>query len=186
MSTSPAPSPLSAISKSRGWLLTGGVLSVVVGLFAISSPYLFSFVITKLIGAFALASGVICLGMTLFGKHAAHRAVSALSALVRIAAGLALLLLPAAGAATLTLILAIVFVAEGIFSIVGSLKMREQTGWIWLFLNGIAAIVLGLMVWSKWPSDSGWVLGLLYGINSLFTGFTLMMLGFSAQKPAQA
>ena len=43
--------------------------------------------------------------------------------------------------------------------------MREHSGWVWTLINGIAALVLGIMVYNRWPSNSAWVLGLLYGIN---------------------
>ena len=29
-------------------------------------------------------------------------------------------------------------------------------------INGIAAVVLGVMVFNRWPSNSAWVLGMLY------------------------
>jgi len=81
------------------------------------------------------------------------------------------------GMAILTLILAAVFVAEGIFCIATSFGMRSNPAWIWLLLNGVVAIILGVMIYSKWPSDAGWVIGLLYGIQSIFTGSTLLILG---------
>lgn len=175
---------LTAVSKNRGWLIACGVLSLIVGFLAISFPLMFSIVLTQLIGAFALASGVIALGAAIFGHHNSHRVVQGLSALIRIAAGLALLLFAVAGVATITLILAIVFIAEGIISVVGAFKIRPHSGWVWLLLNGLVAILLGGMVYAHWPDDSAWILGLLYGINSIFSGTSMLMLGLGAPKTA--
>lgn len=185
MSTLPSQAKLSdAISRSRGWLIAGGILSIIVGFLAIGLPYVFSTILVQLLGAFALVSGVISFFVALFGHHVPHRIVSALFAIIRIGAGLALLIFVPAGIAALTLILSIFFFLEGISCIAGSLKMRNHSGWIWLFLNGVAALVLGGMVYTKWPNDSAWVIGLLYGINSLFAGLSLLTLGLSTSRKA--
>ena len=47
--------------QSRGWLITGAILSLLLGLLALSSPLFFSFLIVRLLGAFALVSGLISL-----------------------------------------------------------------------------------------------------------------------------
>jgi uncharacterized membrane protein HdeD (DUF308 family) len=47
----------------RGWLIAGGLLSVFVGFLAIGSPLFFSIVVAQFLGAFALVSGVIALGL---------------------------------------------------------------------------------------------------------------------------
>lgn len=178
-----ADSPLpEGLSKNRGWLIAGGILSVIVGFLAIVNPYIFSFVLTQLIGAFCLVNGVISLFMAVFGKGVAHRVLNGLLALIRIAFGLVLLIYVVSAVHVLTLFLAAFFLTEGVFCLAGAFKMREQSGWIWVLLNGLAALLLGIMVYAKWPNDSNWVIGLLYGINSIFAGTSLFMLGVSSPK----
>jgi uncharacterized membrane protein HdeD (DUF308 family) len=169
-------------SPSKAWLLIGGVLSILVGFFAIGAPALFSYVITAFIGALCLVSGVIGLFQALFGKDTAHRILSILSAVIRIAAGSVLFLFTKSGMETLTLILGAVFFAEGIVCIVTSLRLHANAAWIWLFLNGVVALVLGGMIYARWPIDSEWVIGVLYGIQSLFSGVAMLMLGLAAGK----
>jgi len=158
-------------------LIFGGIVSLLAGFFAIGAPGLFTVVLTEFLGALLLVTGVVGIFQALFGKNAAHRVLSLLSAIVRVAAGSALFFLTGEGMAILTLILAAVFVAEGIFCIATSFGMRSNPAWIWLLLNGVVAIILGGMVYSKWPSDAAWVIGLLYGIQSIFAGSALLMLG---------
>ncbi len=175
---------LENLGKSRGWLITGGILSVLVGLLAMTFPLLFSIVIAQLLGAFALVSGVISLGMALFGKHVAHRVFSGLSGLVRIVAGIFLLVEAGMGVTVIALILSVFLTVEGVFFIANGLQMWGHRGAGWIVVNGVAALVLGLMIFYHWPGDSGQILGLLYGINSLFSGASLLALGLSAPKPA--
>lgn len=169
-------------SLKRGLLIFGGVVSLLAGLFAFAAPGIFSLVLTEFLGALLLVTGVVGLFQALFGKNTAHRMLSLLTAVVRIAAGSVLFFVTGEGMAILTLILAAVFVAEGIFCIVASFGLRSNPAWIWLLLNGIVAVILGVMIYSKWPSDAGWVIGVLYGIQSVFSGFALLMLGLRSEK----
>ena len=172
--------------RSRGWFIFGGLLSILVGIIAIAVPEFFSFVITQLIGALCLVTGFISLFQAIFGKNRTHRVFSSLSAIIRIAAGSVLLFFPVAGVAALTLIVAIVFVTEGIVCIVTSLRLRQNPAWVWLLLNGVVAIVLGAMIYERWPLDAAWILGLLYGIQSLFSGSAMLVMGLSAKVPEHA
>ncbi len=173
-------------SRSRTWLIFGGILSLLVGVFAIAAPNLFSFVLTQLIGALCLVSGIISLFQALFGKSSQHRFFSTLSAIIRIAAGSALFFFTEAGMAALTLILAVVFLTEGLVCIVTSFRLRANPAWVWLLLNGIVALILGGMIYARWPVDAAWMVGLLYGIQSLFSGSAMLMMGMSSRPPAKS
>jgi uncharacterized membrane protein HdeD (DUF308 family) len=185
MNTTPATSPLENLSQSRGWLIAAGVLSIIVGFMAIGSPYVFSAVIAQVIGIFAIVSGIIALSLSIFEKHQTHRLLNALFAIIRIAAGVIILTCALTSVAMLTLVLAIFLVVEGISAVAFSFKLRGHNGWGWTLLNGVASLALGIMVFNRWPSDAAWVLGLFYGINSLFFGSSLLALGLGAPKPAE-
>ncbi|TSA37842.1 MAG: HdeD family acid-resistance protein [Verrucomicrobiaceae bacterium] len=169
-------------SPGRGWFIFGGALSILVGMFAIAAPQIFSFILTQLIGAFCLVSGLISLFQAIFGKHRSHRFLSSLSAVIRIAAGSMLFFYTVAGMAALTLILAAVFLTEGIVCIFTSFRMRDNPAWIWLLLNGVVALILGGMIYSRWPVDAAWLVGLLYGIQSIFSGSAMLMVGLKTPK----
>ncbi len=180
------PSSATNLSQSRGWLIAGGFLSIFVGFSAIGSPLVFSFALAQILAIVALVSGVIALGLALFGKHTGHRVLEALSGIIRIAAGIVLLNCLTSSVLIITLIFAIFLIVEGIFVSVAALGMRAHAGWVWMLISGIASLVLGVMVYNRWPSDSAWVLGLFFGINLLFNGSSLLALGFAAPKTAAA
>ena len=185
MST-PSNSPTHSLARSRGWLIAGGIGSLIVGFLAITFPLLFSILLAQVLGAFALASGLIALFLAIVGKHPGHRILDALSALIRIAAGIALFVCVTSSVVVITLIFAIFLIVEGLFLIIGSFQLRAHAGWTWTLLSGVASLVLGAMVYAKWPSDSTWVLGLFFGINLIFNASALLALGLSAPKPAAA
>lgn len=174
---SPAPFPI----PSRGWLIFGGIISLIAGFVAIACPLVFTVVLEQILGIVLLANGAVALFLVIFGQDAPHRFWNVLSALLRFSTGLILLTYAKPGEMALTLILAVFFVMEGIFCLAYGWRLRSRSG-IWIALNGLVALLLGGMVYAKWPSDAAWVLGLLYGINSIFGGFAILMLGLATPK----
>jgi uncharacterized membrane protein HdeD (DUF308 family) len=170
-----------SLVPSRGWLLFGGIISLLAGILAMVAPGLFAYILTQFLGALLLVTGLSGLFQAIFGKNTPHRVLSFLSAIVRAAAGSALFFFTDAGMATLTLLLAAVFVAEGIFCLATSIRIRSNPAWVWLLLNGLVAIILGGMIYARWPSDSSWAIGILFGIQSLFNGATLLMLAIKSR-----
>jgi uncharacterized membrane protein HdeD (DUF308 family) len=52
--------------------------------------------------------------------------------------------------------------------------------------GGIVGIVLGVMIWQQLPSSALSVLGLLLGINLVFSGITFLMLAMSGPAATKA
>lgn len=171
-------------SKSAGsvWYYLGGIISVIVGFAAISTPYLFSALVAQFIGVFCVVSGVFLLFSAIFGKSRNHRVLDFFSSILRLIVGVVLLGNIPAAVLALTVLLACIFLAEGIVGIFYGFKLRgKNPAWIWVLLNGVVAIVLGGLLLAKFPSDAPWAVGLLFGINSIFLGFSLIM--FAAALP---
>jgi uncharacterized membrane protein HdeD (DUF308 family) len=55
-----------------------------------------------------------------------------------------------------------------------------------LLASGILSLILGAMIWAQWPASGAWVIGLLVGIQLLFTGWSLVMLALAARSHRQA
>jgi uncharacterized membrane protein HdeD (DUF308 family) len=97
--------------------------------------------------------------------------------LLYLAGGAVLWLNPLGGAVTLTVILAVVLVVDGVFRSILAFQVRPRTGWAWLLFGGIVSIIIGVMIWRQLPSSALWILGLLLGINLIFSGLSFLMLG---------
>jgi uncharacterized membrane protein HdeD (DUF308 family) len=88
-----------------------------------------------------------------------------------------------AGILTLTILLAAYFAAQGIVTLVAAFKF-SGTGTMWMMiLSGIVSLVLAWMIFSGFPGSATWLLGLLFGINLIFTG--LYFLSMSSTLKAQ-
>ncbi len=86
--------------------------------------------------------------------------------------------------AVITLIFAVFLLVEGISLCVGALRLRAHSGWVWTLLSGLASFVLGVMIYVRWPSDSAWVLGSIFGINLIFNASSVLALALAAPKAA--
>ena len=100
--------------------------------------------------------------------------------------GAYLLVHPVLAVATLTLVLASLFVLEGILDIVLYVKMRPIHGSSWMLVDGIVSLLLGAMIYLQWPSSSGWAIGTLVGISLIFSGVARVMMSLAVRKATGA
>lgn len=176
-----------AHASSRIWYIIGGILSVFIGFYAMNRPGLATLAVTKAVGILLLASGIVLFFAAVFGKARKHRLLDFLSAALRIVVGLILMTNIIKGVLIITLVLGTVFIIEGIFSLVLGFGLRgKNPAWGWVFINGIASLLLGGMLIARWPDSALWAIGLLFGINCLFSGFALIMYGTALPKAQEA
>ena len=176
-----------AHSSSRIWYILGGILSIFVGLYAMNRPGLATFAVAQVVGILALASGIVLFFAAVFGKARQHRLLDFFSAALRILVGLIFLSNIVKAVLVLTLVLGSVFLVEGIYSLVLGFKLRgSNPAWFWVLLNGVASLVLGGMLLAQFPEAALWAIGLLFGINCLFSGFSLIMFGTALPKAQEA
>src|SRR5439155_1679425 len=107
--------------------------------------------------------------------------LSLLIAILDLVVGLFMIEDPLRAAATLTLILAAMFLVGGLVRIIVALVERFPH-WNWVLLDGVITFALGVLLWRKWPEDSLWTIGLFVGINLLFKGWTWVMLALTVRS----
>jgi uncharacterized membrane protein HdeD (DUF308 family) len=173
-----------AVREHWKLFLVEGIVLVILGVLAIAVPQLASIAATIMIGWLFLISGVAGLITTFGARHAPGFWWSLLSAVLGIAAGVVLLGWPLSGVITLTLLLIVFFIIEGVLSIMYALEhKRELTGqWGWMLVSGIIDLVLAAMIWAGLPSTAAWALGLLVGINMLFGGASMIAMAMHARS----
>jgi uncharacterized membrane protein HdeD (DUF308 family) len=155
---------------------------IIFGFLAITLPTVTSIGVALLIGWLVLFGGLVQFIHAFQSRGIGHIVWKLLVAVFYLAAGAYLIARPALGLASLTLALAIFFVAKGVVDVVAYFSTRKSGGSTWMLLDGIVTLVLGLMIWNRWPGTSLWVIGTLVGINMLMTGITRLMMTVAARK----
>jgi uncharacterized membrane protein HdeD (DUF308 family) len=191
MSTNPSEmSQLqSALAQSirEHWVLflIEGIVLLVLGILAILVPPVATITFTFFIGWLFLIMGIMGLITTFWARHAPGFWWSLLSAVLAIAAGIVLLINPFSGAFTLTLLLIVFFIIEGVLSIMYALEHKKELSgrWGWMLASGIIDLILAAIILIGLPGTAAWALGLLVGINMLFGGSALIAMALHARTP---
>jgi uncharacterized membrane protein HdeD (DUF308 family) len=109
---------------------------------------------------------------------------SLVSAILGIAVGIVLLLWPLSGVLSLTLILIVFFVIEGVASIMFALEHERELSrrWGWMLASGIIDLILATIILAGLPGTAAWAIGLLVGINMVFGGAALIAMALHARE----
>jgi uncharacterized membrane protein HdeD (DUF308 family) len=89
---------------------------------------------------------------------------------------------PVLGVAALTLLLAALFLLEGVLDLVLFFHLRSLHGASWMLFDGIVTLILALMIYAQWPSSSIWAIGTLVGVSMIISGITRVMMSLAVRK----
>jgi uncharacterized membrane protein HdeD (DUF308 family) len=166
--------------------LTEGIVLFILGLLAIVVPPIATIAVEVLIGWLLLLSGIVGLISTLRMRSAPGFWWSLLSAVIGIVAGIVLLRWPLSGAVSLTLILTVFLVLEGIISILYAFEHKRELSGRWgvMLFSGIVDLCLAGIIFAGLPGTAAWAIGLLVGINLVFGGSALIAMALHARNTA--
>ena len=158
-----------------------GVIAIILGILAMLAPGLTGFSVTMILGVIVLVAGIVRMIWAFqagsFGKGVLMFAIGGLTLLC----GILLLANPLFAAATLTIMLIIYFLADGIVEIIAGFGAGMGDGGGWYIFGGIVSVLLGIMLWRQYPLSGVWALGILIGIKLFFVGL-MMVTGGSAVR----
>jgi uncharacterized membrane protein HdeD (DUF308 family) len=165
-----------------------GILLVILGLAAMIAPLIAGLAFTIFLGWMFLISGIVGLAATFWARAMPGFWWSLISALLAIGAGVVLLIQPAQGVLTLTIVIGAYFLAEGVASIMYALEHRRELSdrWSWMLFSGLLDILIAFMIIAGLPGSAEWAIGLLVGINLVFGGASLIGMALAARKGAAA
>jgi uncharacterized membrane protein HdeD (DUF308 family) len=66
--------------------------------------------------------------------------------------------------------------------IILAFSMKEGTPWLWVVLSGAITLLLGLIILTRWPISSLYVLGLFLGIDLVFAGAGWIGVGLGLKR----
>jgi len=162
-----------------------GILMLICGFLAIGLPFASGIGVAIVIGWVLLATGVWHL---LFGFRSGSGIGGflwqLLLAIVYGAAGLMLLFRPLAGLAWLTLVLATFLLIEAVLEFILYFNIRGRVNAGWVLVDAFITLILGILIWARWPSSSIWAIGTLIGISLIFSGISRLMLSSAAARGA--
>jgi len=175
---------LETARKSAGWLVVFGIVEFVAGVLSIASPFMVGLAVAVMVGVAILMSGVARLVVAFLADSFGAGAFTFLWGLIGAAIGFYMVIRPALGLASITLVVAMALFLDGIVRIVLAFKLKPVKGWGWMLGGGIASVVFAMMIGWQFPASSMWVVGTLVGFSLLSAGFTTITLAGTARRAA--
>ena len=86
---------------------------------------------------------------------------------------------------TLIALLATYSILTGALTAILGVQLRPIKGWGWRLFSGIAALVLGIMIWRQFPVSGMWAVGTLAGIHMIFGGSSIASVCGAARRAAK-
>ena len=170
------------VKKSVGWSIALSVLMILAGVLAIASPLAAGLAVNIVVAWLLVFSGAVHLVFAWYRPSPGGLIWEVLVAILYGFVGVYLLMHPVRGLESLTLALAIYLLFEAILEFVLGLTLRPLPGSGWLFLDGIITLILAVMIWRTWPSNTGWAIGTLVGISMIFSGASRLALSLAARS----
>jgi uncharacterized membrane protein HdeD (DUF308 family) len=172
----------SGLKRASGTSIVFSIVLIIFGILAITLPIVSSIGVAIVIGWLAIFAGIAQLVHAFQSKGIGHILWKLLVAVFYLVAGASLITRPALGVAGLTLVLGIFLLAEGVADVIAYFATRKSGSSPWMLLDGIITLVLGFMIWNRWPSSSLWVIGTFVGISMVMTGITRLMMALAVRK----
>jgi uncharacterized membrane protein HdeD (DUF308 family) len=164
------------------WYLVQGVLLVAAGILAVIYPAVSSAAVIVLLGWLLIISGVVQ-GLSLIGaRHVPHFWLQLISVILAVLIGVLFLREPEQGLLTITLLLIVFFMIEGISKVVFALTIRPFPNWGWVLASGLIGIGLSLILWASLPVTAVWLIGFLLGIQLISVGAAIGYLAWQVRQ----
>jgi uncharacterized membrane protein HdeD (DUF308 family) len=174
------------VQKAARWLLVWSIIVLICGILAILLPLTFSFAIAFVIGFLVLVAGIAHLVFAFrTGSMGGFLLHMLLCALYEIAA-LCLLANPLLSVVSLSLILAIFLLLEGLLEFILYFRLRQFRHSIWVLIDGIVTLFLGVMMAAQWPPATPEVIGALIGVSLISSAVSRIILSLAVRSLSPA
>lgn len=157
------------------------ILELVLGFAMLSFPYILGASAVWVAGFVFVVVGI--LHFIHVFTRSGNRWWNLLSALIFAVIGTMLLSQTAESMVAITLAIGCALLAGGIMRLIVAFSMRGVPGNAWRFYNAAISLLLGGMVLWTWPESSQWLIGTVIAVEMIFSGWALIFLAFSQQRP---
>ena len=164
------------------WYLVQGGLMIVAGVLALIFPIFASDAVVALLGWVLIACGI-AQGISLIGAQSVPNFwLQMVSVGLSIIVGILFLSDPGTGLTTVTFLLIVYFVVEGISKVIFALTIRPFPNWGWVVGSGALSVVVAFILYASLTSVSLWLLGLLLGVQLIAEGSALAYLAWDLRR----
>jgi uncharacterized membrane protein HdeD (DUF308 family) len=155
-------------------VLTGGIL-LGTGVVVLADVAVASVISVLFLGWTLIIGGVLGIVVSLFQIRRSGFWIGMLGGVLALVAGLVFIRNPETTLLALSLAIGAVMLINGIFRLVAAVQHREAR--VAMVFSGLVSLLLGILVFTQWPTSALWLVGTLLGIQLLVDGAALIIVG---------
>ena len=176
------PEMRALLEKGRKRLRTVGIILLLLGILADAFPFATTIAFKTVIGWLFIIGAVGHFYGAWNADTPTRRWIDIVQGVLFGLVGGWLAFFPLTGIVTLTVLLAIAFILQGLLELVMAFRLSQFPGWKWMVFSGGIAVLAGILIFAELPSSATWAIGLLLGINLLSSGFSYLMVSMAMGK----
>ena len=170
------------IKRHSLWYLLQGGLMVLTGVVAFLFPIFSSVAVVLMLGWLLIISGIFQAISLIGATNVPHFWLQLISVVLSVVIGVLFLRNPGQGLLTLTMLLIVFFMVEGMAKVIFALTIRPFPNWGWVLASGVVGVFLAIYLWSSLPITAAWLLGILVGIQLISEGAALGYLAWQVRR----
>ncbi len=174
------------VSKSAGWSIFMGALTAVIGALMIIYPLATATASTVFLGSALIVIAVAQLIYAFTSESVGSFFLKLVLGILYGIAGILLIAFPVAGVVSLTGVLGVMLIAEGIVEMFIAFGAPALPGRGWFVFSAISSFVLGVLILAQWPNSSTWAIGTMVGVGVLINGITRVVVSTAVHHEARA
>lgn len=181
MSTSILFHDAANLRQHWGWLLTLGIVMVVLGAIAMFIMPAATIGTVLVLGWLLVISGLVESIYAFRVRRWGGLFLHLIGGILGIFIGLLVVTHPVAGALAWTLLFASFFIVIGICRLVTAISLKFPH-WGWAVFDSLITVGLGILLWAEWPWSGLWFLGLAVGVSLILRGWSYVMLALAIRN----
>ncbi|MGA7486691.1 MAG: HdeD family acid-resistance protein [Xanthobacteraceae bacterium] len=170
------------VKRHSLWYLVQAGLLILAGIVALAYPALSSVAVVFFLGWLLIVGGILQAISLIGAHHVPHFWLQLVSVALFLIVGVLFLRNPGESLVTLTLLLIVLFLVEGISKVIFALTIRPLPNWGWVLGSGIVGILLSFYLWASIPVTAVWLIGVLLGIELICEGVALGYMAWEVRK----
>lgn len=170
------------LGRHWAWMLTAGIIYILLGILAFSLPVASTVGVTIGLAALLLVGGFVNLVHAVQLRHRNGSMARFLQAIVSIITGGLMFRYPEAGLLGLAIALSFYFFMSAGTQWVLSSSVPNQKGWNWGLTNALVSFFLGVFILFTFPVSALWLPGTLLGIDMIFGGVAMASLAVHCHR----
>lgn len=161
-----------AVGVGRGsvWVAVWGVLLIIAGILAVLMPEIAALATVLVLGWLLILAGIFEIIDAIYMRKRSGFGWILASGILTLVLGFWILARPAAGVASLALLVAVFLFVAGIARVALAARLRPLRGSGWVMFNGLLSIAVAILIAIGWPRSSVPFIGLLAGLSMITSG----------------